>query len=474
MDTHKKISSVTILLSLIFVCNCVHTMGLTEQQKNGSAQLFIQNFPHMTFAKAKTTFNTLQKPIQSIVYKKLEKHDERNENKLLSTAFGIALLPQEHQSLILAKTTTPPQTLLKKLNEETILELFTRKAEVDQQCGNKNYLKIMFNAIDSPEHGMYDNPKIEIHLTKQELFGITNDHIEVIKKVQSNILTKKELSLLNDLSPDLLNKLKPHYNFDKDGRILWWSGFNHSINNKNREIKFYYREGRLTKKQKFEFIAKDAFNACKTILPYIIPSLLYIHFIIGPTLNSLTRTQDPNLLRQNIEFEATNKLIDSLKESNIDGSKHLSKCIIKPVPFFYSVDSVPKIYCTLILPTSSILSLAYSPSSLPNDKFFKIKRFLYYLGTFCYSCAALIVSFVIVDYLEINLNYIGNLSQFIFSAGIPTTLALISGFVGLSGIIKGRIDSYKWKQHSIDFTKGESIAQFLNDSSIEIKENINE
>lgn len=438
-------------------------MELTTKQKNSSAQFFIQQFPLMTFERAKTVFNTLKKPVQTAVWNKLEEHKE------LSSALGLAHLLPELQSLILTRTDKPSKELEKKLNKDTILALFIRKAEVDQQCGNKNYLEIRFNAIDSPAYKEYDRPKINISLTKQELLSITNDHIKVIEKVQRKRLAKTELNLLNELSPDLLDKLKPHYNFDKDGRSLWWIGGTDGddISNKNREIKFYYREGKLTTGQKSIRMAKDGFNCCKEVLPYIIPSLLYIHFVIGPTWSTLTMTQDPDLLQQNTEFKITNKLIDSLKELNIDGSKHLSKCIIEPVPFKYSNRSIGKILATL-LPIISSATLKYSSLIDDDDAFRVITR----------NCLIVLISVMIVDsikdYIWIDLKDIGNLCQSMFSAGIPTTLALISGFVGLAGIIKGRIDAYTWKKHSIDFTKGESVAQFLNDSSIEIREYINE
>jgi len=440
----------------------------TNPTDSSSARLFIQHFPHMTFKRAKTVFSNLKKPVQTAVWNKLE-HDK--ENKELSSSLGLALLPPEHQCLILTGTDKPSKELQTKLNQETILALFIRKAEVDQECGYKNYQKIIFNDLDSHD-GFYDSPKIKFHITKQELMSMTSNHIDVIKKVQRTILTKKELTLLNELSRDLLNKLKPHYNFDTDGRILFWHGPECTVNNKNREIKFYYREGRLTINNKMIKMAKDGFNCCKKILPYIIPPLLYIHFIIGPTWSSLTLIQDPNLLQQNRDFEVTNKLIDSLQKSNIDGSKHLSKYIIQEVPFKYSYDSLDTISNTLI-PISLIPSVTQIYSSLTNRDSLK-KSFLTNVPLFLASFSALIISVGGISNYIIELKDIGILSKSIFSAGLPTTLALISGSVALAGIIKGRIDSYKWKKHSIDFTKGESVEQFLNDSSIEINETIHE
>jgi len=347
----------------------MYAMELTEQQKNSSAQLFIQNFPHMTFAKAKTTFGTIQKPVQSIIWKKLKEHDKRNENKLLSTALGLAHLPQELQSLILAETDKPSQILLEKLTKETILELFIRKTEVDEQCSDKNYLEIYLSSgctnIQYSSVEIAYGPCI-IKITKPILFNLTNKHIETINKVQKEILIKEELILLdtffNALPDDSQKTLKycliTHYN---SNRTL------------DHNIKFYYRD-------------------TSTVNQKIIVKLL----LLMPIL--------PNSLNGNYKQKKSTK-------SNFYYFNVLGNIAIYPITLTITALALPVLYV---------------------------------------------------------------LSKIFYGAGIATSLIASMGILSSIGIIEKKIKPHKWKQHSINFIKGESIEQFLNDPNIEIKENINE
>ncbi len=420
-------------------------MELTEQQNNNAARLFIQMFPHMTFAKAKTTFDKIQKPVQKIIWEKVE---QNKENKILSAALHLALLPQkEHQSFILAETSQPSETLQEKLSKETILELLVKKAEVDKQCHDKDYLDITITYRGNYDfHGGYWNYKKTIHLTKQELFSTTKTHIKTAQAVQKKharqqMATNSELMMLNELHPDLFEK-------------LMCSG-----------VTFLCREGKLPISKKMSVMAHDAFYACKTVLPYIILPLLYTRFFIEPTWDSITGSQNPLLLQQNIAFENANTIIDNLKKLHIDGSEHLIKHVINEVPYTYSWSDWGNLVKPL-LPKA----LMYQAFLIFNDhcvfrKDLSLWWKMQYYGPLYFP------SLLLATIMTPILYY---LSKEVFPEGTQDGLIGVTLVTVAIALIKNRIDSYKWEKHSIDFTEGESIAQFLNNPEFEIKENLNE
>ena len=77
MDTHKKIYYISNFLVLIFICNFICAMELTEQQKSAlvaSSLKFTHNLPHMTFEEAQVNFNQLEKPAQDFTWYRLNKN----------------------------------------------------------------------------------------------------------------------------------------------------------------------------------------------------------------------------------------------------------------------------------------------------------------------------------------------------------------------------------------------------------------
>jgi hypothetical protein len=420
-------------------------MELTEQQNNNAAQLFIQMFPHMTFAKAKTTFDKIQKPVQNTIWEKVEKN---KENKILSAALHLTLLPQkEHQSFILAETSQPSETLQEKLNKETILELLVRKVEIDEQCQDKDYLDITILCRGSYDfHGGYWNSNKTIRLTKQELFSTTENHIRMAQNVQKKhaqqqIATKSELMMLNELDLDLFKK-------------LMCSG-----------VTLLYREGKLPISKKISVMTNDALHVCKTVLPYVLLPLLYTRLFIQPTWSTITGSQDPLLLEQNSNFEAANKVIDNLKKLNINGSEHLIKHIINEVPFTYSWSDWGNLVKPL-LPKALMYQafMIFGDNCLFRKDFSLWWKMQYYGPAYFPSLFFAIVTAPILYYL----------SKEVFSEGTQNGLIGVTFTVVGTALIKNRIDSYKWKEHSVDFTEGESITQFLNNPEFQIKENFNE
>src|SRR5438445_10280146 len=125
MDTHKKIHYITTFpFFIFFLCSTLFAMELTEQQNN-SAKFFIQKFPHMTFAKAKTAFDKIEPPIQKKIWNNLNQH----KDKEIGVALYLAHLPQELQSYLLTGDHQRSEEFKSELTIKTILQLFVEKAK---------------------------------------------------------------------------------------------------------------------------------------------------------------------------------------------------------------------------------------------------------------------------------------------------------------------------------------------------------
>ena len=295
-----------------FLLQMTNVIIFSSQDK---ADLFIQRFPRLTFPQAKELFGNLSIARQRSIWHKLD-INKKDKNKILPLALRMAHIEPTLQYAILSENFT---ILEKRKSDETIedynkrisvphkiytdsiCDLFRWKAIIDTKCGEKKYLKLLM-----PMSGYHTQ------IPKATLFDLTIDHVKTIQNAQKNVLTKEKIQLLAKLPDDLLEVLKPFYKFKGSNEY------------RTLQIKFFY--------YKNPTITSALIKVLDTAV-FILPPLLYYRFYIRPSWNAITGTQDPLALTQNAAKELHNQTIDHLKQAGIDGSEHLMKQLIKPVPF---------------------------------------------------------------------------------------------------------------------------------------------
>lgn len=205
-------------------------MELTEQQKN-CARLFIQQFPHMTFAKAKKAFDNIQKPVQNEIRKKAKKHDT-----MLHIALGLIHLSPELQHKILMPYNTVPIDADKIMNKRSISEYLACSAITHEKFKNSDANVLTIDTVQYRHSTVYydetyyreahhycmgkevsnSEVNVKIQLTPAELFELGCDVIKVLEKIETcqywthyheaNCLSPQELVHFKNLPDKILNQ----------------------------------------------------------------------------------------------------------------------------------------------------------------------------------------------------------------------------------------------------------------------------
>jgi len=303
-----------------FLLQTHHTSLFSSQDKT---DIFIRTFPRLTFPAAKKQFGKLTDDQQTRVWRKLDTN-EKDKDKILPLALRMAHIEPTLQYAILSENFT---ILEKKKSDETIEDYNKRISVPHKIYTDSIYDLFRWKAIiDIRYRNLEINPRANlpifmpitkgyIRISKSTLFNLTIDHLKTIPKAQERCLTKKEIQLLVELPDNILEALKPYYNYDV-GRYHGYDG--------TTKIKFFY--------YKNPTITSTLMKVLDTAI-FILPPLLCYCFYVRPGWNAITGTQDPVALAQNATKELHNQTIDRLQRAGTNGSEHLIRQLIKPVPF---------------------------------------------------------------------------------------------------------------------------------------------
>lgn len=381
-----------------------------------AAKTFTVEFPLMTFEKAKKAFDILTKETQKQVWINLAPL-EKATDRLLPLALHLTILPQELQYAILSQDFSNTADIPTIINSRSIYEHFWWFAMIDKRCGDKNY-------FHTPRQ--YQKPYIE--LTKQELFQLNWNKTKVIQKLD-NCLKKNELLFFAQLPAPLLKKIYSNYS----------------------AIHFCY-QNKQSLHQQCIAILKDALDSCKKILPPILLPLLYSHFVTIPSWNCVAPTQDPIALQIKNKLEETNCIINDLNKANYTPIP-ISKHTIHPVPYTYSTTDALYMYAPIIIPSSAMYLHENHGKNLYKNKLDTAAELI--IANCLGSIASLMCAFG---------------SKIVFNHSVPMGLAGLTSLAGAYGIIKGRIKASGWKCGIVNFKSNETVDQYLNDPTIEIKD----
>lgn len=432
MDTSKKLSSIKnwLFYSLIFIINIhgnIGAMQLTECEKKELTEYHKTNSHfNRTFAyKTLCLPIELPKEIKTIIFQNME---------LLQITFEKKIIQQE-------------------ANFECFHNYPDLKKYYEENCSGK----LGYSRYNAPNH-------IYLQFTKEQ-FPELNGQIQILKDVQSRVLSKKELLLFKDLSENIHNQLRNSLHIcDYPCSIKNWNWLkskwidnNENIRH-NHCIKFQYH-----KKLTLKILTKSAFKSCKNLLPFIIPGLLYHHFYSKQLENLWEQVPDSSVIEENKKKEITNKLIETLQANNIPGSALLEKKIIVPVPYNWIY---PLEYNTKYLINKSIEGCIVGIGPMKFAYNFAFYFPTYRCGIINKTRVSLLVAFLSISSSMILSPLLPTISNLVFAFGVPTGLIGITFLTSMIGMIKIIMESYKLKTKSVDLSKkmfkNKSLKEIIN------------
>ena len=341
--------------------------------------------------------------------------------------------------------------ILKMLATKTVEQLRKSQEDINKIFGNQKTMTI--------ESDNWVEQKRSMEVTKAEFFGLTLDHVRVIRSMlysyETNPYRKKSaLCLFTELPKNTQEKIK-----------LFCVEHRH-----DRRIRFYYRD-----KITAELIVKSALRGIRDYSPSML-ALLYTQYVLNPAWMDCTEEQDLGLLALNAQKEATNLMIP-------DGPGFI-KYTIEPVPFEHFWRGGPD----FILAAPGILLPFFLFSDKLNKDFHRIAKQVSYSRDckfqtlWCtahkgfWSCiiknlmyrGSKLVSWTILGLIAapIAAPFITRGSQLIFAYGVPKGLMVM----GAAAILMGLKNGLGPQLGIIDFKKGGSVEKLLNNPDIEICE----
>ena len=428
---------------------------------------FMQNFSSKTLAQAGEQYWELEPITRRMIWHKINPELKLNKNKNphFAVAFGLISATPAQQYKVLSgdsdvKGEMFPESMpipvrehiLKMLKTKTIGQLCTSETDINKIFGNQKTILLKYND---------DRVKEAMEVTKAEFFGLTNAHMEAIKKMLDSYVMepwsrKSELCLFNELPPSVQEKFKPCVGRSKK----------HSQPYYDIRIKFYYHYKRTP-----ELIIKSALSGIRAYLP-VAAMLLYCHNMLEPAWMDYTEIQNPALLELNVKKELTNSMIP----------QDLIKHTIVLVPFetdwkgygrFWGMSPGTLLPFTLFPNGFTEFIHRVSKQAIGGCYYCKFQnlRCTAHEGFF-WSC---IMENLLyrgcklwpwILFTAITAPIATCCSQVIFAGGVPKGLMFMGTFATLMGLKNG----LRPQLGIIDFKKGGSVEKLLNNPDIEICE----